>query len=86
MIVIHICSLFLRELVKFFVQYLQNDRPYTIAMVITYVGLRNEYKGEFDTVNSENKEENSKYFRLSYTHMLGYINLFTSTKLTTMFL
>jgi hypothetical protein len=28
------------------VQYLQNDNPYMIAMDITYVGLRNDYKGQ----------------------------------------
>jgi hypothetical protein len=26
------------------VQLLQNENPYIIAMVITYVGIRNEYK------------------------------------------
>jgi hypothetical protein len=29
---------------KVFVQLLQNECPYMIAMIITYVGLRNDYK------------------------------------------
>jgi hypothetical protein len=28
------------------VQQLQKEYPYMIAMVITYVGLRNDYKGQ----------------------------------------
>jgi hypothetical protein len=28
------------------VQLLQNESPYIIAMFITYVGLRNDYKGQ----------------------------------------
>jgi hypothetical protein len=41
------------RVVKVFVQLLQNEHLYIIAMVITYVGLRNDYKGKCDTVNSE---------------------------------
>jgi hypothetical protein len=32
--------------VGYVVQLLQNESPYMIAMVITYVGLRNNYKGK----------------------------------------
>jgi hypothetical protein len=31
---------------KVYVQLLQNDCPYEIGMVITYVRLRNDYKGQ----------------------------------------
>jgi hypothetical protein len=29
-----------------FVQLLINESPYMIAMIITYVGVRNDYKGQ----------------------------------------
>jgi hypothetical protein len=29
-----------------YLEYLQNESPNMIAMVITYVGLRNDYKGQ----------------------------------------
>jgi hypothetical protein len=31
---------------KVFVQLLLNEPPFMIAMVITYVGVRNDYKGQ----------------------------------------
>jgi hypothetical protein len=31
---------------KVSVQLLQNEGPYMIAIVITYIGLRNDYKGQ----------------------------------------
>jgi hypothetical protein len=46
MIIINIFSRFLKRIGKVFVQYLQNERPYMIAMVITYVGLMNDYNGQ----------------------------------------
>jgi hypothetical protein len=46
MIVIHIFSRFFKGIGIIFDQYLQKENPYMIAMVITYVGLRNDYKGQ----------------------------------------
>jgi hypothetical protein len=46
MIVIHILSRFFKRIGKVFVQYLQNEMPYMIATVTTYVGLKNDYKGQ----------------------------------------
>jgi hypothetical protein len=44
MILIHI-SRFFKRIGNVFDQYLQNESPYMIAMVITDVGLRYDYKG-----------------------------------------
>jgi hypothetical protein len=44
--VIHIFICFLMRVGKVFVQLLINDIPYMIPMVITYVGVRNYYKGQ----------------------------------------
>jgi hypothetical protein len=44
--VIHIFSRFFMRVGKVFVQLLLKEGPYMIAMVITYVGVRNDYKGE----------------------------------------
>jgi hypothetical protein len=74
--VIHIFSRFFMRVVKVFVQLLLNDNPYIIAMIIKYVGVRNDYKVICDTVNSEYTVANSKYYHLSYTHLLGYINFY----------
>jgi hypothetical protein len=41
---VHIISRFFMRVGVVFVQLLQNECPYTIAMVITDVGLRNEYE------------------------------------------
>jgi hypothetical protein len=57
-------------------QWLQNESPYMIATVITYVGLRNYYNRRMYTVNSEYNVANRKYYHLSYTHLLGYINCY----------
>jgi hypothetical protein len=45
-----------------------------IAMVITYVGIRIDYKGQGDVVNNEYSVENSKYYHVSYTNLLIYID------------
>jgi hypothetical protein len=66
-----------------FVQLLQNERPYIIAMVITYVGLRNDYNGQCDTVNNGYTVTNSIYYHLSYTDLLGYINCYYDDKTLT---
>jgi hypothetical protein len=81
MIVIHIFSRFFKRIGNVFVQYLQNESPYMIAMVITYVGVRNEYNSKCDTFNSEYIAANSKYYRLSYIHFFGLLIFITSTKL-----
>jgi hypothetical protein len=44
--VIHIFSRFFMRIGKVFVQLLQNESHYIIAMVIIYVGLRNDFKGQ----------------------------------------
>jgi hypothetical protein len=44
--VIYIFSPFCKRIGNVFNQYLQNESPYMIAMVITYVGFRNDYKGQ----------------------------------------
>jgi hypothetical protein len=54
-----------------------------IAIFITYVGLRNDYKGKCNTVNSEYTAANNKYNHLSYIHMLGYINFYYEYKTQT---
>jgi hypothetical protein len=54
-----------------------------IVMVIIYVGLRNDYKGQFFAVNSEITVANIKYYHLSYTHLLCYINLYYEYKTQT---
>jgi hypothetical protein len=54
-----------------------------IAMVITYVGVRNDYKCQCDTLNSEYKAVNSKNYHLSYTDMLGYIKSYYEYKTQT---
>jgi hypothetical protein len=46
MIVIHIFSRFFKRIGKVYDQYLQNKCPYMIAMVNTYVDLKNDYKGQ----------------------------------------
>jgi hypothetical protein len=45
-----------------------------IAMVITYIVLKNDYKVKCDTVNSEYTVPKIKYDHLSYPNLLGYIN------------
>jgi hypothetical protein len=37
--------------------------------------------GECDTLNSEYKVVNNKNYHLSYTHMLGFIKIITSTNI-----
>jgi hypothetical protein len=44
--VIHIFIFFFIRVGKVFVQLLINESPYMIAMIITYVGVRNDYKGK----------------------------------------
>jgi hypothetical protein len=44
--VIHIFSRILMRDGNVYVRLLQNESPYMIAMVITYIGLENEYKGQ----------------------------------------
>jgi hypothetical protein len=46
MIVIQTFSHFFKRIGNIFVQYLQNESPYMIAMVIIYVGLSTDYKGQ----------------------------------------
>jgi hypothetical protein len=61
---------------KIFVPLIHNEIPYMIAMVITDVGLRNDYIFKCDTVNSESTLAKNKYYHLSFTHLLGFINLY----------
>jgi hypothetical protein len=44
--VIHMFSRFFKGIGNVVVQYLQNESPYMIEMDITYVGLRNDSKGQ----------------------------------------
>jgi hypothetical protein len=44
--VIYIFIRFIVRVGKDFVQLLINESPYKIAMFITYVGVRNDYKGQ----------------------------------------
>jgi hypothetical protein len=44
--VIHNINEFFMKVSKVLVQLLQNESSYMIAMVITYVGFRNDYKGQ----------------------------------------
>jgi hypothetical protein len=65
------------------VQLLQNVSSYMSAIVITYVGLRNNYKGKWDIVKSEYNHVNSKYYHFSYTYLLSYINFYYKHKTQT---
>jgi hypothetical protein len=46
MMVIHMFGRVFKGIGNDVVQYLQYENPYMIAMDITYVGLRNDYKGQ----------------------------------------
>jgi hypothetical protein len=50
-----------------------------IAMVFTYVGFRNVYKGKKDTVNNVYTVSSSKLHHLSYPQLPGVLIAITST-------
>jgi hypothetical protein len=51
-----------------------------ISMVITYVGLRNDYKGQMRCSYSEYTVPKRKFYHLSYPQMLCYINCYYEYK------
>jgi hypothetical protein len=56
----------------------QKERPYMIAMVISYIVLRFTTKDKRGTVNREYTFRNSKYDLSPYPHLLGYINYYAT--------